>query len=78
MIIDLGTTVRVVTRPELSTETSSVQLSGTFDDPSGRVVVARLVGFPDLTLWSGADYDAIGDWTQDQADARIVELLTGS
>jgi len=28
-----------------------------------------------LTLWSGASYDAIGDYTQEQVDMRVLELL---
>lgn len=28
-----------------------------------------------LKLWEGAEYTKIGDWTQDQANARIEELL---
>jgi hypothetical protein len=28
-----------------------------------------------LVLWKDADYTAIGDWTQAQANARIEELL---
>lgn len=29
-----------------------------------------------LVLWEGDQYDAIGQWTDSQAEARIVELLT--
>jgi pyridoxal/pyridoxine/pyridoxamine kinase len=28
-----------------------------------------------IILWQGADYQAIGDWTQEQANERIIELL---
>ena len=28
-----------------------------------------------LTLWEGEAYDAVGDYTQSQAEARFVELL---
>ena len=28
-----------------------------------------------LVLWSKDQYDAIGDWTQSQAEARVLELL---
>lgn len=28
-----------------------------------------------LILWSGDDYDVIGDYTQEQVEARVLELL---
>lgn len=28
-----------------------------------------------LTLWQGAVYIAIGNWTQEQANTRILELI---
>ena len=28
-----------------------------------------------LVLWSGEDYDNIGDWTQAQAENRVLDLL---
>lgn len=30
--------------------------------------------FP-LVLWQGADYDAAGDYTQAQVEARVLDLL---
>lgn len=42
--------------------------------PNGR---SRPVPLPikPLTLWSGADYDTIGDYTQNQAEQKVLELL---
>jgi hypothetical protein len=41
-----------------------------------RIVLAHLGPHcRDITLWEGEDYDAIGNWTQEQAEARILELL---
>jgi len=28
-----------------------------------------------LVLWAGAAYQSIGNWTQDQANAQVLELL---
>jgi hypothetical protein len=28
-----------------------------------------------VNLWTGGDYDAIGDYTQEQAEARYLEVL---
>ena len=46
------------------------------DDAARKFVVARLhPAFRPLPLWRGADYDTAGDWTQAQAEARILELI---
>ena len=46
------------------------------DDEQKKTVVVRFKGIPNsLTLWAGADYDAAGDYTQAQVDARITSLL---
>lgn len=46
------------------------------DDPANRRAVARIApGLNFLTLWRADDYDAAGDWTQAQAEARILALL---
>lgn len=46
------------------------------DDTAHSVVVARLhPAFRPLFLWRGPDYVAAGDWTQAQAEARILEQL---
>jgi hypothetical protein len=46
------------------------------DDSARKFIVARLhpVLRP-LPLWRGEEYDAAGDWTQEQAEERILELL---
>lgn len=46
------------------------------DDAAHKIVVARLhPALRPFPLWRGSEYDAAGDWTQAQADARIMELL---
>ena len=47
------------------------------DLPNEKIVRAfvRELNRP-VILWEGAAYDAAGDWTQAQAEARILELLT--
>jgi hypothetical protein len=38
--------------------------------------MARIMPFPAmLTLWEGAAYDAAGDYTQAQVEARVLEVL---
>lgn len=47
-----------------------------FDDVERKFCSVRFAGFPvPLTLWSGADYDAAGDYTQADVENRVLELL---
>lgn len=46
------------------------------DDVQKKECAVRIVPFPiPLVLWSGVDYDHIGDYTQAQVENRIIELL---
>lgn len=46
------------------------------DDPYSRVVKAFVRGYTNtpIVMWAGDTYDAIGDWTSEQAEARLNEL----
>jgi hypothetical protein len=47
------------------------------DDPTHKRAVVRLhSALRFLELWRDDAYAAAGDWTQAQAEARILELLT--
>ena len=46
------------------------------DNEERRTVHAAIHRCPrPLVLWQGDAYDAVGNWTQEQAEARITELL---
>ena len=46
------------------------------DDSLRKLVLARLhPAFRPIMLWRRETYDAIGDWTQAQAEAKILEML---
>ena len=56
---------------------SQLTLQRIVDLPGERVVRAFAAELPaPVVLWSGDAYDAIGDWTQDQANARLVEIIS--
>jgi hypothetical protein len=59
------------------TELTLTQLEPVFiDDSAHKLVLARLhPALRPLMLWRGDDYAMIGDWTQAQAEAKILELL---
>lgn len=49
------------------------------DDPDGKTVKARISGIPKLlTLWEGAAYTAIGDWTEAEATAQLLTLMAAN
>lgn len=46
------------------------------DNSTYKTVCAQLlIGARHMVLWGNEDYDNIGDYTQAQAEARIIELL---
>lgn len=71
--------------PPIVTQTSLVTFNilDATDYPIDRRVFARVqvitdanqANVVDLTLWDGDAYDAIGDWTQADAETRVLELL---
>ena len=75
-VIQLGKSVEVVVQPVIKETVSAVKINGIFDNPNAKRVVARLAGIPDVILWEGEGYDAAGDWTQEQAEARLIQILT--
>jgi hypothetical protein len=59
------------------TELTLERLNPVFiDDSARKIVLARVhPAIRPILLWHGDAYDAIGDWTQAQAEATILELL---
>jgi len=46
------------------------------DNPINKTVSVNLLGIQTpINLWSGSEYDAVGDWTQAQAEAKLTERL---
>lgn len=46
------------------------------DNSKSKRCEARIRPCPySLVLWAGAAYDAVGDYTQEQAEDRVLELL---
>lgn len=44
------------------------------DNPTKKTVTAKTEQIGYIILWQGADYDAIGQWTDTDAENRIMEL----
>lgn len=46
------------------------------DDSSRKIVLVKLAPFlKPLLLWKGNHYDGVGDYTQNQVENKILELL---
>ena len=46
------------------------------DNSRNKIVSVDIIGIPSsITLWSGQDYDNAGDYTQAQAESRLLYLL---
>jgi len=68
--------------------TNKFQLDFINDNPKDKTIIAQVYPLDSvnesviqgqvrfLTLWEGTEYDNIGNWTQQQANDRIIELLT--
>lgn len=54
------------------------ELSLIFQDYNERRIVVAILRphCRSVVLWEGDEYDSIGDWTQAQAEARILEILS--
>jgi len=59
-----------------ATVVSALTIERIIDMPGQKIVRAFARELPSpVVLWQGDAYDKIGNWTQDQANARILELL---
>jgi hypothetical protein len=79
MKISLNTPKRVITAPAIAEQSmmiSEVDVDFITDDGQTVKSVVTINGASKVVvLWEGEDYEAIGDWTQAQANARIIEKL---
>jgi hypothetical protein len=64
--------VVVVTEKKISID--KLTILELIDVSSRKLVVAKTKEVGTIVLWKDADYDAIGQWTDEQVIARISEL----
>ena len=64
---------KIINPPEVKFD----QLNFIFvDNPISKSVSAQISSLPiNMTIWSGSDYDLIGDWTKSQAEQKIESIL---
>jgi hypothetical protein len=73
MLLPVPVTVDI---PRVGTQTVSELPITIIDSQAMRRVQVQMRPFMKLlTIWEGAAYDAAGDYTQAQVEARVLELL---
>jgi hypothetical protein len=77
MKIELNKAKKIVTQQEKSKEVSTLTVVRMVDLPKKKVVRAFVeeIDGP-IVLWEGAAYDAIGQWTDANVQARLTELYS--
>lgn len=74
MKIEFNAPREVVMVPERKTTVDSVEIRQLVDMPDRKRVQAYTDTIGIITLWEGAAYDAIGQWTDTDVVTRINEL----
>ena len=72
VIFETGTTINIGSTTKI---VKDVEIVSMVDEVINKKVIVAISGGSFYTLWEGAAYDAIGNWTNEQAIARLKELI---
>lgn len=76
LVIDLGGQKVVKKLGDLEIKSDKIKIRQFIDSPVDKTVVALTMGAPSkILLWEGADYDAIGQWTETDVANRVIALF---
>ena len=79
MKITLTTPQTVVLQAEKSKTITTLTVQRLVDLPQKKVVRAFVQELDEpIVLWEGAAYDAVGQWTDVNVEARLTELYSGA
>ena len=77
LTVQLPAKVKVKALGNREVEIDKIQIHEMVDSPMRKTVWAHCNNHPTrILLWEGAAYDAIGQWTDADVTARILELYT--
>jgi hypothetical protein len=77
MQINLQNPKKVVLQEEKSKTVTTLTVARIVDLPKKKVVRAFVEELDEpVVLWEGAAYDAIGQWTDSNVEARLTELYS--
>ena len=74
MKITFETPKEIIVVKELKRTVNDLTVDEVVDNPARKEVRAFVQQLGIITLWEGAAYDAIGQWTDADVEARIKEL----
>jgi hypothetical protein len=75
MNITLNTPKKIVLQEEKSKTVSTLTVNRVVDLPKQKIVRCFIEELDDaIVLWEGAAYDAAGQWTDANVEARLIEL----
>jgi hypothetical protein len=73
-MITLNKPINIVVNERRSV--TEVSVDHYIDLPDNKKIIVFLHQFSNpIELWVGMEYDIIGDWTEKQAEERLVEVL---
>ena len=64
----------IITVPEQKVTTQVINIDLVIDFSEAKKVQAQTKEIGIITLWEGADYDAVGQWTDTDVINRVTEL----
>ena len=73
LTIDLPSEIVVKHIPAYTVKASKIEVSNIIDDSVAKKVTAK-TNLGGIVLWQGAEYDAIGQWTDADVHNKLVEL----
>lgn len=74
MIVTFQTSKEITIVKEIKKSVTELTIEEVVDIPSIKQVKAFIAELGYVMLWEGAAYDAIGQWTDADVEARIKEL----
>lgn len=75
MKIELSTEKRFETKPAEVKLVKEITIINIVDNYANRSITAITKEVGSLKLWSGSEYEAIGQWTDTDVENRINELI---
>ena len=76
MAIQFTTPIELVIQKEEKKTISSLTIISVIDQPINKTVVVSTKEIGKFIIWQGAEYDAIGQWTDTDVQNRILEIYS--